>query len=602
MEKLLIKYCFSERKPEILHITDMEEYYFTAISKLETDGIIRDIVTHECYSPFGGKKTTLNYDTENWGTYVYTFYCNETRNKERFTFKFYAKFTYETHNNAEILYIDICSDDYEFTTRSESNCLEILKHQLRKQLFGWKNRYCLIDKQSAFYASVLYPKIHETENFFRYYVNDVFIKVFGSNWWNEAVASSIKNSREQRIKDTREYSGEYKDIQPYLMSLEWNDLMELANTKTFKWTPVFDSKIEKVLNNLSNADIISLLKSQCLPHLDIWTMCFAKHFSEDFSAKYHLLEKRRNQIAHNKLLDYESYKNIFFLCDEVMKGLSEAHSKFCEEFISEEEQEVIEEYKMDLAEQEEMGRVALEDIAEEESGVKVYSQEEIGELYSEVMSNLYEYIVLLFDERDDIEISKYNDIEIVSGNQCCFSLEYKINGTAINIFASIYIDDSPGQSSSLSVNYELDGDSEKCEIGFVNGEYSFNNEQTSYMPETQNELDEAGIEATKEFLCNFIDSHFPNLREKADLQNHLEAMGKDSAITEKDVYCCECGEEYLCTNSEYAPIGMCLNCGTMNYIIYCTYCGCPVDAVDIDEQDDEQRYCDFCNDKLFGDD
>lgn len=602
METLLIKYCFSGRKPELSQIVNMENYYSSAISELEAAGIIRDIVLHECDDPFDCGKQVVKYTVENLGTYVYTFYCNESRSGEISTFKFDTKFTLETHNLVELLYVDICSDNYSFTTKSESNCLEILKHQLRKQLNGWENRYCLLDKQSAFYASELYPKIHETENFFRYYVNDVFVKVFGHNWWNEAVANSIKTSREQRIIDTREYSGKYKDIQPYLMSLEWNDLMELANTKTVKWKPEFNAEIEKALNKLSNVDIISLLKQQCTPHLDIWSMCFAKHFCEDFSEKYHLLEKRRNQVAHNKLLAYESYKEILSLCEDVMAGLFDAHSKFCAEFISEEEQEAIEEYKMDLANQEAMEHAALDAIAEEESGVKIYSWDEIGELYEDTMADIYNDVSAQFNDRSDIDISDYGEISLNDEKQLLFSFTHKITNAVVNVFASTAIDDSPGQSSSLIIYFELGEITEECEIGFINGEYSFNDEQANYMPETQDELDVGGIELAKECLCEFIESHFQNLREEADLHNHLEAMGKDTSITEKDVYCCECGEEYLCINDEYAPVGMCLNCGTMNHIIYCTNCSCPVEAVDVDDQDDELHYCNYCNEKLFGND
>lgn len=602
MEQLLIKYCFSEKEPEIQNFTSIEEYYSAVIYGLESEGIIKDIVTHEWDNPFRDKKV-INYTTEGWGTYVYGFSCNETRNGITLAFKFNVKFTYETYNTAEILYIDIYSNNYAFTTKSESNCLEILKHQLRKKLIGWKNRYCLLDKQSVFYASELYPKIHETENFFRYYVNDVFIKIFGNNWWNEAVASSIKKSREQRIIDTREYSGANKDIQPYLMSLEWNDLMQLATTKTFKWIPTYDAQIEKVLNKYSNTEIISLLKQQCQPHIDIWEMCFSKHFDKDFSEKYHILEKRRNQIAHNKLLDFESYNVILSLCETVMDGLAKAHKKFCEEFISEEEQEIIEEYKMDLLQQKEMEGNAIDAIAEEESGVKVYSHVQIAELYSDIMSNLYIEIKQSFDEREDIEFSEYIYLEDRYERQCCFTIVNKINDKIISIFADTCIDDSQGQSSILKVYCELEDKSNISKIGFINGEYSFNDEQTCYMPETQDELDDQGIEKCKEMVCDFIDKFFPNLREEADLYNHLEAMGKDSSITERDLFCCECGQEYICNNNEYAPIGMCLNCATMNYIVYCTYCNCPIEAIDIEVKGDEkQNYCISCNDKLFGND
>lgn len=93
-----------------------------------------------------------------------------------------------------------------------------------------------------------------------------------------------------------------------------------------------------------------------------------------------------------------------------------------------------------------------------------------------------------------------------------------------------------------------------------------------------------------------------SLKEEADMQNHLEALGKSSAIVEKDVFCCDCGDEYICIDDNYAPIGVCLNCGTRNHILYCSYCQCPIEAIDIDEKNEELYYCSYCNDKLFGPD
>jgi len=37
-------------------------------------------------------------------------------------------------------------------------------------------------------------------------------------------------------------------------------------------------------------------------------------------------------------------------------------------------------------------------------------------------------------------------------------------------------------------------------------------------------------------------------------------------------------------------------------IIYCTYCQCPMDAINVDDAIEEPTYCNYCNEKLFGDD
>ena len=601
-ENILVKYCFSELKEEISD--DKVSYYSSIISKLEREGVIQNICTYrnEALSLFHGEEIEMNYQIEDRDKYTYSFSCKEIREGKSYDFDFTVKFLYETHDLGAILYVEIFSKNYTFSDVTESNCLEVLKHKLRSNIKGWKNRYCLIDKQSAFYASKLYPLIHEIENFFRYYVNDVFIKIFGPDWWNRAIATSIKKNRQSRIEDTREYAGAYRDIQPYLLSLELGDLMTIAHTKQLKWVPRYNNKIENILNHQSVQDLIPLLKEQCEVNIDIWAMCFEKHFSEKFAANYNLFEKRRNQVAHNKLLDYESYRNISSLCNDVMSELVAAHEKFCLEFISEEERERIEEYKayLDFQREEEIKNSRA--FAEEESGVKVYTYNQIVELFNDSLLSLYDELIQIYSDRLDIEFGEYEKIEHVEANQCCFTLKHLIKDLNIYINAELDINDSQGDTSVLIVAINMGAKSKKWNIDFTNGKYSFDHEQASYMPEVKDWLDDASIEETKQGICDFIEENFPNLREEADIHNHLNAMGKTAAITERDVYCWDCGEEYICIDNEYAPIGTCLNCGAKNHIIYCTYCQCPIEAEEITDENQMQQYCSYCEGKLFGKD
>lgn len=598
IDEILVKYCFSKRSVNLPE--DKEIYYSSIIRELEAEGIIKNVDTYECESPFSYEKETVIYKIEACEKYVYSFACSEIRSGVASTFHFAIKFSYETYARAEILNVEISSQDYIFTTESGSNCLEVLKHSLRKKIKEWGNRYCLLDKQSAFYATKLYPLIYEVENFFRFYVNDVFTKVFGPNWWNDTIAVNIKKSRKERINDTREYAGAYKDIQPYLMSLELGDLMLIANTKTLKWVPLHDSKIEGILNHYFDGDLIPLLKAQCQTQIDIWNMCFAKHLDEGFSDTYRIFEKRRNQIAHNKLLDYEAFENISTLCGQVLTALRTAHEKFCEEFISEEEQRMIDEYNADIAMQEELEREHLDEIAESESGVKVYSKLQIIDFFGDVLQSLYQDVLEIFGDREDLEFDSLSKLE-ADEKQQAFKIHSRICDNTISIFVELDINDSPGDISFLKITCSKEDELTESDVCFTNGEYSFNHEQGYYMPDTKDELDEASVEKAKQSICDFTEEHFPNLRDIADLQNHLDAMGRSSAITERDVYCNECGEEYICINEEYAPLGTCLNCGAKNRIIYCTNCECPIEAVDIEDEDEEPHYCPACNEKLFGD-
>ena len=600
--KVLIKYSFSGCKPG--YAIDLETYYIDIVQSLLDKNLISDLVINKESAPFGEEDKP--YHIVELDKYVFSFRCKEKRDGELISFNFTLQFKCETHSENRILYVDIASNDYIFTLNCDSNCLEVLKHQLRNTIKGWTYRYCLLDEQSEFYAVQLYPRIYEVENFARYYINDVFVKVFGANWWNEAVANSIRKAREERIKDTTNYAGAYKDIQPHLLSLELNDLINIAKTKHVKWTPKYDSRIEQVLNNVSSADIKSLLKLQCETTVDVWGICFEKFLPSDFTSTYHLFEKRRNQIAHNKLLSYDTFEDTLRICEQLMEILKTAYIKFCEEFISEEEKTALNEYVLDLEEQKDAEKAALEDIAESESGVNVYSTEEILSMFDEVLFEIFSDVTQSFNDRNDLLFSEYFELpsfDDIDDDHLIFSAEYCITEETARFSVSFDLNDGQGETSEAIIKMITSDETKICSITFVNGEYSFNSYQSCYMPETNDELNETEVEEAKSEICNFIEQNFKNLKSEADLYNHLAAMGKTSAITESGVFCCECGEEYVCINEDFAEAGVCLNCGTRNKIIYCANgCG-PVEAVCEDDFDDEKTYfCVYCEEKINGND
>lgn len=258
---------------------------------------------------------------------------------------------------------------------------------------------------------------------------------------------------------------------------------------------------------------------------------------------------------------------------------------------------------LDLEQQKELEIQALQDVAESESGVKVYSSFEIEEMFDEVLSNLHTEICEIFDERYDIFFSKYDSVNSKEGNKVIFTILSNITGEKIYFNADMNINDGQGETSELIVDATIKEQTENFAIHFTNGEYSFNSYQSCYMPETLDSLDLDELEQAKIQICEFIEKHFKNLKEEADIRSHLAAMGDTSPIVESDVSCCDCDEEYICIDEEIAPIGTCLNCGASNTIIYCTHCNCPIEAIPQEHFDDEQiYYCDYCSDKLFGED
>ncbi|MDD4142943.1 MAG: hypothetical protein PHR20_09200 [Bacteroidales bacterium] len=567
---------------------------------MENKGIIKNLQLYKVQDLFGDKEEDRYYTIKDNGAYRFCFECEEKR-EETQKFTFFADFLFQTYNDIKVLYIEVASSNYEFDIDSKTNCLEIIKHTIRKQIEDFDNRDCLFDKQSLYYATQVYPLIHETENLFREYVNDVFVKTFGPNWWDGYVARGIREKCKEKIKDTRSNVTAYIDINPNLLSLEFMQLKELAETKLYKWTPKFDKRIEDRLNNQSEADLLNLLHEQTSVKFDLWELYFGKFLPPDFLTMYSRLEKKRNHIAHNKLLDWESYIKTIEICNYIKQSLATAYSKYLCSKPSEEEEQKIEEFNMFVAYQE---RECEKEVATSETGVKVCSVEEILAIFNEALYNLYDAISDYFSDRNDLDFSNFFEISNADSESQVFSIYYRIDGRKIEIKANVEIVETAGTTSVINITVLDEETTMVTKITFVNGEYEYSFDQGCYLPLVSDELNVEEVKASIDSINSFIENQFINLKEEAALQEHLAVMGKAESIIESDIYCCECDEPYICINSDIAPIGTCLNCGAKNVVIYCYNCGEPVEAVSKEDYSDEDKneFCNYCKSKMYDDD
>lgn len=592
---VLVKYALSTSNPKALCSM---EYFGSIFCHLETLGVIKNLRTYRNPDVFHGVEST-NYTLVKNGAQSFCFDCEERRDV-LVSFTFYVNILVQTHASTKVLYVEISSPDYKFDIGAKTNCLEIIKHRIRNEISDFKTRYCLFDKQSQFYATSLYPLIHETENLFREYINDVFIKVFGPDWWNSYVVRTIKEKCEDRIKDTRDNTSSYKDIQPYLLSLEFMQLKTLAETKLCKWVPKYDKRIEDRLNKHSNEDIVPLLLEQTIVEFDLWSSYFGQYLPNDFLLKYTLLEKRRNQIAHNKLLDIDGYTKTKELCEQICKTLKQAYDNFKLALPSnEEKQQILEIGELIRLQEKEYEKL----IAESETGVSVHNSENIVSQFRDTLQKLYETIIEDLFDRNDINFSELIDISDGVDYQEIFSIAYKIDSRIITIHANVEVVDSQGAISTLNIKAEESAATLTTQITFCNGEYEYSFEQGCYLPISQDEINKGEFDMAIYSLESFIEKRFHNLRSVADSFAHLSAMGKAESVVE-DVECCECSEPYICIEEALAPAGVCLNCGARNKIIYCYFCGAPIESIcasDYDEDCDEE-VCEECKERFYDED
>jgi hypothetical protein len=88
---------------------------------------------------------------------------------------------------------------------------------------------------------------------------------------------------------------------------------------------------------------------------------------------------------------------------------------------------------------------------------------------------------------------------------------------------------------------------------------------------------------------------------KRDVQEEhdiAEMIGISPTIASEELECPECGEKYICIQGDYAPYGMCLNCGIQHKLHQCTYCNVEM-ILDEDVIIDEPMYCEQCYKRLF---
>ena len=326
----------------------------------------------------------------------------------------------------------------------------------------------------------------------------------------------------------------------------------------------------------------------------MWEDCFKTYLSDDFRKNFRIFEKNRNHIAHNKMIDRQAYESILNSIDLVHIEIIEALQKFHNNVISRELEEVIDREKQFEQDESEND---FEEIMESEAGVEIRQNDEIYELFEQALIEFHQDIEEALRFRNDIEVSDFRGLDINMGEQELFEISYKIDNTVASVSCSIDLNDSQGGTSQMTLKLKYDNDSQEFSINYVNGEVYYNDDQGYYMPEIEDEFDYKSLEEAKECIIEYINEKFENLREKVD--NAMYRIIKDGGLSPVfETTCSDCGESYICIDEDFAPIGVCLNCGAENDINKCSACNELYDPYLGGDRD----YCSYCLSKISGED
>jgi len=509
--------------------------------------------------------------------------------------RYFVGFSFETFNNVKQLEISInnfidAKDFVKNVNDSQVTFLERFKIALKNNIMyinndkkskAWEKCIWLLDKQSQVLATKLYPLIYETENLYRELINQVMVKVFGADWWDTIVPKDLKDDQRSKVGTYKSIVQSLNDVDETLMSIDVSDLPKLTKLKLSEWKPECDQELTELIRVFKKEQsykriegrylekAIKILTSQLNDTDDLWEKYFSKILPDDFFKKFGEFSTNRNHIAHNKIIDRQAYNIIENSILKVKNDLEFALEQVYNNMKSLEKMEVDRlEKEHDLIEQEEF----LREIMESESGVEIKNEDEIYMIFEDAVTRLYQEVKEQLRFRLDIEVEEFEGLSYTTEIQSLFNIIHLVTEEEISISCEIEIDISQGGQSVLKIILTYGSITEIFDVPFLNGEVVYNEEQCNYMPESEDEFGETQLQTSIQELIDFVNVNLESLRERVDNQMYrIIKDGGNSPVA--DICCCNCGENYICIDENYAEYGRCLNCGEMNEIHVCEKCG-----------------------------
>ncbi|SFI25863.1 hypothetical protein, partial [Trichococcus flocculiformis] len=229
---------------------------------------------------------------------------------------FFCEKKYNGYLNMEII-IDITSDQslsgkYE---KEIGDMKKSIKNYLIKK--GIQKIFWLEDYQSEHYNQLLSNKFYLLENRFRNLINFVMINQKGSDWFINEAPYSFRRQHQNLSENYREQVTSFSGVDDTLYCMLTDDLVDILKKEPKKLKDSSPNKIEALLHTLmkqldgkSKHDSI---KRTILNQFDKNTPIFNEYFNgicdRIILNKWGDLSKKRNHIAHNKLIDSELFES-----------------------------------------------------------------------------------------------------------------------------------------------------------------------------------------------------------------------------------------------------------------------------------------------------
>jgi len=221
-------------------------------------------------------------------------------------------------------------------------------YEMKKELIEWMDEkydkiFWLADSQNNKIATNLYTELHKLENYLREIINSYMCIKHGGNWFEAYSYEDYKNkySKFSEWFNKSRYDL-FKSVDNHLFNLEIDDIFE--SLKAAKRKPV--SKIvRKALENIkkdSKENAAEIAKVELLESISLWD---EENFDEVFDKQTvgrwkSDLSKRRNMVAHNKMICKDMYKDTMQSINLFEEKFQEANRKLSHKLKSQEQREL----------------------------------------------------------------------------------------------------------------------------------------------------------------------------------------------------------------------------------------------------------------------
>ena len=442
----------------------------------------------------------------------------------------------------------------------------------------------ITDEQSEQLCSHLYPGIFKVENKIRAFANKILVHHIGKDWIKQYGMEKYEESHKSMSVDFKRKVPCFADIDDTFISMTMETMMEvILKANIYEDEIVLNqsdmAKLHQEIAGGAANQLLELIRNRRKVKIDIWKDIFKRYFADEDVAKSNITDfiKNRNHVAHNKLLNWSGYQVMKQNIEQLDSIIEKANQSF-EESIPSEEQYMtwnigVEEEESEAARRE-WERDYLRLRISGETGVEIREEEEIYELFSETLGELYNEFSDIYYFDPQFDMSKKSDIAMTEEEQVLFSIRSNAVKTAVvEVVTDMTFDSDMDGDSSLYISCRRDGtEIFRTVLEYHNGSGMEDTFEGKIVLNSESYYNTDELDEFKDELKGYIEENLNPLISKKESLEYIAATSGGGELV-ADIPCMECGKYGISISEDFYPLGHCCYCGEENYIKQCQRCG-----------------------------